>query len=145
MSSDKQKTIKKSISFRGIALHTGHRARLIFRPAEVNTGIVFMRSDLPGKPTVRAIGTNVVEVMRGTTIKNGDAVINTVEHVLAALMSQGIDNVLVDMDRPEPPIADGSSLPFIKLIQEVGTIEQDAERDYFVVKEPTFLEKKLRG
>ncbi|MCM8542269.1 MAG: UDP-3-O-acyl-N-acetylglucosamine deacetylase [Lentisphaeraceae bacterium] len=140
MSSDKQKTIKKSISFRGIALHTGHRARLIFRPAEVNTGIVFMRSDLPGKPTVRAIGTNVVEVMRGTTIKNGDAVINTVEHVLAALMSQGIDNVLVDMDRPEPPIADGSSLPFIKLIQEVGTIEQDAERDYFVVKEPTFLE-----
>ena len=140
MSSDKQTTLKKSISMRGIALHTGFRARLTFRPADVNTGIVFKRIDLPGKPTVHAIGTKVVEVMRGTTIKDGEAVIHTVEHVLAALMSQGVDNVIVEMDRPEPPIADGSSLPFIKLIQEVGIEEQDAERDYFVIKKPAFLE-----
>ena len=125
---------------RGIALHTGYRARLTFYPAEVNTGIIFRRADLPGKPIVRALGTNVTEVMRGTTIKEGEAVIHTVEHVLAALISQGVDNVIVEMDRPEPPIADGSSLPFIKLIQEAGIVEQDAERDYFVVQEPAFLE-----
>ena len=74
MSSPKQQTLKKSISIRGIALHTGFRARLTFFPAEVNSGIIFRRADLPGKPTVRAIGTNVTEVRRGTTIQEGDAV-----------------------------------------------------------------------
>ncbi|MCM8532769.1 MAG: UDP-3-O-acyl-N-acetylglucosamine deacetylase, partial [Lentisphaeraceae bacterium] len=82
----------------------------------------------------------VTEVMRGTTIEDGDAVVNTVEHVLAALVSQGVDNVMIDMDRPEPPIADGSSLPFIELIEEAGTVEQDAEREYFVVDKPYYLE-----
>ena len=125
---------------RGIALHTGFRARLTFVPAEVNTGIVFRRIDLEGKPTVRAIGTNVTEVMRGTTIEENGAVVNTVEHVIAALMSQGIDNIVVEMDRPEPPIADGSSMPFSELIREAGTVEQDAEREYFVVTEPIYLE-----
>jgi len=125
---------------RGIALHTGFRARLTFFPAEVNSGIIFRRSDLPGKPTVRAIGTNVTEVQRGTTIEEGDAVINTVEHVLAALVSQGVDNIVVEMDRPEPPIADGSSMPFIKLIREAGVVEQDAPREYFEVKESVYME-----
>lgn len=140
MSSEKQQTIIKPISIRGIALHTGYRARLTFKPAEINTGVIFTRTDLPGKPSVKALGTNVTEVMRGTTIKDGEAVVHTIEHVLAALMSQGIDNVIVEMDRSEPPIVDGSSQPFIELLQEVGSVEQDAEREYFVVKEPFFLE-----
>ncbi|MCH2207965.1 MAG: UDP-3-O-acyl-N-acetylglucosamine deacetylase [Lentisphaerales bacterium] len=140
MSVEKQRTIKKAISYQGIALHTGFRARLTFRPADANSGIIFRRIDLPGKPTVKACGTNVTEVMRGTTIEDGDCVINTVEHVLAALVSQGVDNVIVDMDRPEPPIADGSSMPFIRLIEEAGTDEQDAEREYFIVDKPYFLE-----
>lgn len=140
MSVEKQRTIKKAISYQGIALHTGFRARLTFRPAEENSGIIFRRIDLPGKPTVKACGNNVTEVMRGTTIEDGDCVINTVEHVLAALVSQGVDNVIVDMDRPEPPIADGSSMPFIKLIEEASTVEQDAEREYFIVDKPYFLE-----
>jgi UDP-3-O-acyl N-acetylglucosamine deacetylase len=140
LSSEKQQTIIKPISIRGIALHTGYRARLTFKPAEINTGVIFTRTDLPGKPSVKALGTNVTEVMRGTTIKDGEAVVHTIEHVLAALMSQGIDNVIVEMDRSEPPIVDGSSQPFIELLQEVGSVEQDAEREYFVVKEPFFLE-----
>jgi UDP-3-O-acyl N-acetylglucosamine deacetylase len=140
LSSDKQKTIAKPISIRGIALHTGFRARLTFKPAEVNTGVHFMRTDLPGKPTVKALGTNVIEVMRGTTIKEGEAIVHTVEHVLAALMSQGIDNAIVEMDRPEPPIADGSSLPFIELLKEAGATVQDADRQYFEITKPVFLE-----
>ena len=140
MSAPKQQTLKKRISMRGIALHTGFRARLTFVPAEVDTGIVFRRVDLPGKPTVKAVGTNVTEVMRGTTIEENGAVINTVEHVIAALISQGVDNVVVEMDRPEPPIADGSSMPFIELIREAGTVEQDADREYFVVTEPVYME-----
>ena len=140
MSVEKQRTIKKPISYQGIALHTGFRAKLTFRPAEENSGISFRRTDLPGKPTVKACGTNVTEVMRGTTIEDGDCVVNTVEHVLAALVSQGVDNVMVDMDRPEPPIADGSSMPFIELIEEAGVIEQDAEREYFIVDKPYYLE-----
>ncbi|MCM8536741.1 MAG: UDP-3-O-acyl-N-acetylglucosamine deacetylase [Lentisphaeraceae bacterium] len=140
MSVEKQRTIKKTVSYQGIALHTGFRAKLTLRPADENHGIVFRRIDLPGKPTVRACGNKVTEVMRGTTIEDGDAVVNTVEHVLAALVSQGVDNVMIDMDRPEPPIADGSSLPFIELIEEAGTVEQEAEREYFVVDKPYYLE-----
>ena len=140
MNLDKQHTIKKPASFSGIALHTGHRASLTFKPAEANAGILFRRMDLPGKPTVRAIGTNVTEVMRGTTIEDGDAVVNTVEHVLAALMTRHIDNVIVEMDKPEPPIADGSSMPFLKVLKEAGTVEQDAVREYFTVDSVQTLE-----
>ena len=132
MNLDKQHTIKTPVSFSGIALHTGHRAKITFQAAEANTGILFQRMDLPGQPKVRAIGTNVTEVMRGTTIEDGDAVVNTVEHVLAALMTSHIDNVVVEMDRPEPPIADGSSMPFLKVLEEAGSVELDAEREYFV-------------
>jgi UDP-3-O-acyl N-acetylglucosamine deacetylase len=137
---DKQHTIKKPVSYSGIALHTGHRAKITFQPAEANTGILFQRMDLPGQPKVRAIGTNVTEVMRGTTIEDGDAVVNTVEHVLAALMTSHIDNVVVEMDRPEPPIADGSSMPFLKVLDEAGSVEQDAEREYFVPDQVYTLE-----
>ncbi|WDE98393.1 UDP-3-O-acyl-N-acetylglucosamine deacetylase [Lentisphaera profundi] len=140
MNPDKQHTIEKSASLTGIALHTGHRARLTFQPAPINTGVIFRRMDLPGKPEVHAIGTNVTEVMRGTTIEDGPAVIHTVEHVLAALMSRGIDNIYVEMDRPEPPIADGSSMPFLNILKEAGRIEQDAVREYFTIDEVQTIE-----
>lgn len=141
MTSAKQRTIKKAVSYRGIALHTGYRAKLTLRPADENTGIVFVRADLPGNPTVRSLGHNVTEVERGTTIEENGTKIHTIEHVLAALTSQGIDNVICEMDRSEPPIADGSSLPFIKMIHESGIVEQNAEREYFRVTKPHFLEQ----
>jgi len=137
---DKQHTIEKSVSFTGISLHTGHRARLTFQPAPANTGIIFRRMDLPGQPGVLAVGTNATDVERATTLKDGDAIVHTVEHVLAALMSRSIDNIYVEMDRPEPPIADGSSLPFLKILKEAGAVEQDAEREYFTVDEVQTLE-----
>ena len=140
MNPDKQHTIGKAVSYTGIALHTGHRARLTFQPAEINTGVIFRRMDLPGKPEVQAIGHNVTEFMRATTIEDGPAVIHTVEHILAALMSRGIDNIYVEMDRPEPPIADGSSMPFLKLLKEAGTVEQNATREYFTIDQVQTLE-----
>ncbi len=140
MNPDKQHTIENSASFSGISLHTGHRAKLTFLPAPIDTGVIFRRIDLPGKPEVHAIGTHATDVERATTLKDGDAVIHTVEHVLAALMSRGIDNVFVEMDRPEPPIADGSSMPFLNVLKEAGCVEQDAEREYFTIDEVQTLE-----
>lgn len=130
---NKQCTIGAEVSYSGIALHTGVRAQLNFVPAPVNTGVIFRRIDLPGSPEVRAIATNVVDVRRGTTIKVGEASVSTVEHIMAALSANGVDNIIVEMDDKEPTIADGSSLPFVKMIEEVGIVEQDAERRVFVV------------
>ena len=129
----KQCTIGKRVTYSGIALHTGVRAELAFEPAAENTGVIFRRVDLPGQPTIRALATNVVGVQRGTTIQEGEAKVWTVEHIMAALNAYGIDNVIVEMDDAEPTIADGSSLPFVKMIEEAGIIEQDAERKVFVV------------
>ena len=122
----KQKTLAKSAGISGIALHTGVRAILTLRPAEENSGYIFRRVDLPGKPTVKAVATNVVDTTRGTTIASGDAVVATVEHVLAALSALGVTNALVDMNGPEPPICDGSALPYVELIKTAGIAEQDA-------------------
>lgn len=127
---------------RGIALHTGCRAKITFKPAPVNTGFVFVRTDLPNSPAIKAIGTNVTKVERGTTIEDNGAEVNTVEHVLAALTSRGLDNVFIEMDMPEPPIADGSSIPFLEVLDDVENVEQDAERQYMTVTKPHFLEQE---
>ena len=132
----KQNTIKKSVSYAGIALHTGVRAHLTLTPAPENTGIVFRRVDVPGKPSVQATALNVVDVQRGTTIASGNAAVATVEHVLATLTAFQIDNVIVDMDGPEPPIADGSALPYVEMVKEAGIEEQNAEPQYWSPKEP---------
>ena len=140
---EKQHTIIKSVSFSGIALHTGARATLCLNPAEINTGIVFRRVDLPGAPAVRALAANVVDVRRGTTIadKNG-AVVYTVEHIMSALHAAGIDNCIVDMDGQEPPIADGSASPYWQMIQESGILEQEAEAKIFRCTRPLWVKNK---
>lgn len=142
MNPNKQHTLAGEVSTTGIALHTGFRVKMTMKPAPENTGKVFVRVDLPGKPSVEAIGTNVISVERATTLKDGEAVFHTVEHVLAALITQGVDNVICEIDRPEPPVADGSSKPFIDMIKSVGIVEQDAEREYFTVTKPHFLEQE---
>lgn len=138
---EKQNTLKKPVSYSGIALHTGARAKLSFRPAPENTGIVFKRVDLPGKPEVKAAAANVVDVKRGTTIAAGNAKVFTVEHVLAALHAAGIDNVCVEMDGFEPPIADGSALPYKDMIEESGIQEQNAEAPYWTTEVPIIVEE----
>ncbi len=130
---EKQKTLKESAFLSGIALHTGARATLKILPAAENTGIVFRRVDMPGAPAVQALASNVVDVRRGTTIANGEngAIVFTVEHIMSALHAHGIDNAEVEMDGMEPPIADGSSLPYFNMIAEAGIAEQNAPAAIF--------------
>ncbi len=140
---EKQRTVEKSVVYNGIALHTGVRATLRINPAEANTGITFRRIDMPHKPTVQALASNVVDVRRGTTIANttNGAAVATVEHVMAALHVCGIDNALVDMDGPEPPIADGSAQPYLELVIEAGVVEQDAPARIWKATAPIFFEE----
>lgn len=137
---ERQQTISGTRRYSGIALHTGVRAHLTLRPAPANSGITLVRVDLPGRPSVRAIGANVVSVERATTIASGDARVHTVEHVLAALYACGIDNALIEMDGPEPPIADGSSAPYIELIVDAGVAKQAEPRKFCVITEPVMVE-----
>ena len=115
-----QATIRKEISLEGIGLHTGSPSMLTFRPAPANTGIRFFRSDLPGHPMVPARLDFVVTTVRGTNLGLGEAKIHTVEHVLSACTGAGIDNIDVWVSAPEPPIMDGSALPFVKAILTAG-------------------------
>lgn len=132
----KQRTILREVSISGKSLHTGEEVHLTLKPAPVNHGIVFQRMDLFGKPELKPLVDYVTDLVRSTTIADGHAKVNTVEHVLSALSGCGVDNVLVEMDASEPPILDGSAKHFVNLIQQAEPVEQDAEREYFVLEEP---------
>jgi UDP-3-O-[3-hydroxymyristoyl] N-acetylglucosamine deacetylase/3-hydroxyacyl-[acyl-carrier-protein] dehydratase len=132
----KQRTILREVSISGKSLHTGEEVNLTIKPAPVNHGIVFQRLDLFGKPELKPLVGFVTDLVRSTTIADGHAKVNTVEHVLSALSGCGVDNVLVEMDASEPPILDGSAKHFVNLIQQAEPVEQDAEREYFVLEEP---------
>lgn len=134
----KQHTIQKSVTISGVGLHTGIVANMTFVPAPANHGIKFQRIDLPGKPVVDADVDNVVDLSRGTSIEQSGARINTVEHTMAALVGLEIDNVLIQLDGPEPPIADGSSIQFVNILNDAGTEEQNAQRDFLEVTESVF-------
>lgn len=135
--SDKQRTIAKEISLSGRGLHSGKNVEMVIKPAEPNTGYRFVRVDLDNQPVIRALAENVVSTARGTTLQENSAEIMTIEHSLAALYGLGIDNATIEVNAPEIPILDGSSMPFVKAIKEVGSVEQDADRCYFGVKEKT--------
>jgi UDP-3-O-[3-hydroxymyristoyl] N-acetylglucosamine deacetylase/3-hydroxyacyl-[acyl-carrier-protein] dehydratase len=128
---EKQHTIKSPVTVSGIGLHTGVVANMTFVPAPINHGYKFQRTDLEGQPIVDADVDNVVDLSRGTTIEQNGARVNTVEHTLAALVGLQIDNVLIQLDGPEPPIMDGSSIDFVKALSEVGFEEQNALRNFF--------------
>jgi len=131
----KQKTIQKDVSLKGIGLHTGKKVNLTFKPAPVNTGYTFIRTDLEGKPAIEALACYVSDTQRGTNIEKNGVVINTSEHVLAAIVGLDIDNIIIELDSPEPPIMDGSSKYFIELLEEANIVEQDIEREVYEVKE----------
>lgn len=132
----KQRTIVREASIKGKALHTGQEVTLILKPAPVNHGVVFRRVDLFGKPEIRPEVSQVTDLVRSTTISQGHTKIHTVEHVLSALHGCGVDNVLIEMDASEPPILDGSAKHFVNLIMEAEPVEQDEEREYYVLDEP---------
>ena len=114
-------------------MHTGVQTTMTFLPAKPNHGIKFQRVDLPGSPIIDADCDNVVDVSRGTTIEQSGARVSTIEHSLAALVGLEIDNVLIQLDGPEAPIMDGSSMPFVQALHEAGAEEQNALRDFFEV------------
>ena len=130
---EQQRTIAKPVSITGIGLHTGTECKLTFKPAPENHGIKFVRTDLGGKPEIPAIAENVVDVSRGTTIGIGEAKVHTVEHVLAAIMGMQIDNIIIEVEGIEPPVGDGSSLPFVEVLQSAGFQQQEAPKDYLVI------------
>ncbi len=140
----KQHTIQKSVTVSGVGLHTGVQANMTFLPAKPNHGIKFQRIDLEGQPIVDADVDNVVDLSRGTTIEQSGARINTVEHTLAALVGLEIDNVLIQLDGPEPPIMDGSSQMFVDALIDAGSEEQNALRNFFEVQESIFYRDKSR-
>ena len=138
---EKQCTLGGECSISGISLHTGLNTEITIKPAPENTGFHLCRSDVEGKPGAKAFGKNVVNVQRATTILCGDKPVHTVEHVFAALYGSGVDNCIIEMNNPEPPILDGSSRTFSDKIREVGVIEQTACREYCVITEPIFVEQ----
>jgi len=142
---EKQHTITKAISISGVGLHTGNQTNLTFHPAPPNTGMIFRRTDLPGSPQVKVDIDNVIDISRGTTIAKGEAVVHTVEHVLAAIAGLMIDNIIIDLDANEPPVMDGSALPFVHALKEAGFTEQDSPRDYLVIDKTIVYSEEKRG
>ena len=138
---ENQYTLNNPGRFSGITLHTGVRAHITIKPDRENSGITIVRNDLEHRPSAKAITDNVIDVDRATTIAVGDARVHTVEHVLAALYACEIDNVLIEMDGPEPPIADGSSGPYLDLIKQLGHRRQNAKRKGFRIDHPIFVKK----
>ena len=132
---NKQHTISKSVTLSGVGLHTGVLTNMTFLPAASNHGIKFQRTDLPGQPIADADVDYVVDTSRGTTIEHNGARINTVEHVMASLVGLEIDNVLIQLDGPEPPIMDGSSIKFVEALKDAEPVEQEAHRKFFEVTE----------
>jgi len=130
---EKQKTIAKPTSLKGVGLHTGMNVCITFKPAPENHGYVFQRVDLEEKPLVRAMVENVVDTSRSTVLEEHGARVGTVEHVLSAAYGLGIDNLLIEINAPETPILDGSAKAYVKVFSEAGIVEQDVNKDFFIV------------
>ena len=142
---EKQCTIQRRVSVTGAGLHTRQCGTLTFNPAPINTGIRFRRIDLENRPIIEADVDNVIDTARGTTLGKGGVKLYTVEHVLASLRGMGVDNVLIDIDVEEMPIMDGSGKEFVKAIKEAGIVEQNAFRNYYVIKEPITYRNEVLG
>lgn len=139
-----QKTVRSRVQVQGIGLHSGQTCSLTFVPSPANTGVNFVRTDLPGRPSIKVNVGNVRATANATTIGSDAFTIATVEHCLSALSALRIDNLLIELDGPEIPITDGSAKHFLEAIQKVGLIEQDQPRKYCYLKEPVYLSEGER-
>ncbi len=142
---NKQRTIAKEVTLKGVGLHTGENVTMTFVPAPANHGFAFKRVDLEGEPIIEADANHVVNTQRGTNLEKNGVKIQTSEHVLAALVGMEIDNVLIELNAPEPPIMDGSSKYFIEALEEAGIVEQDKEREIYVVKDVISYKDEATG
>ena len=131
----KQQTIKEQFSVKGKGLHTGLEIEATFLPAPENHGYKFQRVDLEGQPVIDALAEFVSGTTRGTVLERGDVRVSTVEHALAALYAAGIDNCLIQLNAPEMPILDGSAAVYCENIEKVGIVEQNADKDYYIIKQ----------
>lgn len=141
----KQRTIGKDVSMSGVGIHTGHECRMTFKPAPENYGIRFIRTDLGGNPEIPAVVDHVIDISRGTTLGIGEAKVHTVEHVLAAVYGLQIDNLRIELEGIEPPIGDGSSLPYVERLVSAGFVEQDAPKDYLIIDQTVMYHEEDRG
>jgi len=140
----RQKTIVREINFSGIGLHTANKSSVTLRPAEADTGIVFIRKDLSGAPHIKACIENMAppeKTPRRTSLENGPAIVQTVEHLMAALSGLGVSNLYVELDNNELPGMDGSSLDYLELLKQAGVKEQEKEQECFSLKEPIKIEE----
>ncbi|MFH0791088.1 MAG: bifunctional UDP-3-O-[3-hydroxymyristoyl] N-acetylglucosamine deacetylase/3-hydroxyacyl-ACP dehydratase [Candidatus Omnitrophota bacterium] len=141
---DKQRTIEKEVSLAGIGLHTANKVNITFKPAEVDTGINFIRVDLSTRPVIKASIDNLISKsrsLRRTSIGKDNIEVHTIEHLMSALLGLGIDNINIEIDSSEVPGLDGSSLNFLEALVKAGIKQQDKDRRYFVIKEPVIVEE----
>ena len=141
----KQTTLKGSFSLCGKGLHTGLSLTVTFNPAAENTGYKIQRIDLDGMPVIDAIAENVIDTQRGTVLGRGDIRVSTVEHGLAALYALGIDNCLIQVNGPEFPILDGSAIQYVQKIQEIGVEEQNAPKDWYIIRKKIEVKDEETG
>lgn len=137
----RQRTLKTTVRATGVGLHTGEKVAMALRPAPIDTGIVFCRSDLPGNPAIPARALNVTNTTMATVIEKDGARVSTVEHLMAAFAGLGIDNAFVDVSAEEVPIMDGSAGTFVFLIQSAGIEEQAAAKRYIRILKKVELEQ----
>ncbi|HHJ10404.1 MAG TPA: bifunctional UDP-3-O-[3-hydroxymyristoyl] N-acetylglucosamine deacetylase/3-hydroxyacyl-ACP dehydratase [Bacteroidetes bacterium] len=143
--SEKQTTLKEAVSLSGKGLHSGIDVTLTFKPAPADHGYVFVRTDLTEKPTIKALAEHVVETVRGTTLEQNGTRVATIEHVLAALNGMQVDNALIEINGPEAPIMDGSSIKYVEAIKKAGIVDLNEPRNYFEVKEKISYSDEERG
>lgn len=142
---DKQHTLKESFTLEGKGLHTGLPIIITFNPTDINEGYKIKRVDLPEQPVIDALAENVGNTQRGTVLMKGDVAVSTVEHAMAALYALGVDNCLIEVNAPEFPILDGSSIRYVEEIKRVGLQEQNADRDYYIVRKKMVVKDEETG
>lgn len=140
-----QLTLRNQFTVKGKGLHSGMEITAIFKPAPINHGYKFKRVDLEGEPVIDALAENVVDTIRGTVLGKGDIRISTVEHALASLYASGIDNCLIELNGPEMPILDGSAVVYMEEIEKSGLEAQNADKDFFIIKEKLSLKDDKSG
>ncbi|MBU1906293.1 MAG: bifunctional UDP-3-O-[3-hydroxymyristoyl] N-acetylglucosamine deacetylase/3-hydroxyacyl-ACP dehydratase [Candidatus Omnitrophica bacterium] len=141
---EKQKTIQKEVSLNGIGLHTANKVNIKFKPADVNCGINFIRTDLPDQPKIKASIDNLLAPSRSprrTSVGHGNIEVQTIEHLMAALAGIGIDNINIEIDNNEIPGLDGSSLGFFEVLNKAGIKQQEKDKNYFAIRDPIFVEE----
>ena len=141
----KQQTLKGSFTLFGKGLHTGLSITVTFNPAPENTGYKIQRIDLEGEPIIDAVAENVVDTQRGTVVAKGDVRVSTIEHGMSALYAMGIDNCLIQVNGPEFPILDGSAIKYVEKIREIGLQEQNAPKDFYVIRKKIEIKDDKSG